>query len=130
MKAIGAFLLILGLAGLVLNLIFWQTAQFNLFIVFVISAVCLLAVWGGGKLFQPGVVATQRETAYTHINPQETGRFFQPAATACPKCGSQIVPGQQFCGGCGSSLVTYCARCGNAISEPSRFCGRCGAKLS
>jgi hypothetical protein len=130
MKALGVFLLILGIMGLLLNLLFWLPAKFNLVVAVLISVVCLVAVWGGGRLAQPNTeLVAQPAGKYEPISPP--AQVSPPAAgVICPKCGCQIVPGQQFCGGCGSSLVSYCARCGNAISEPSRFCGRCGARLS
>jgi hypothetical protein len=130
MKALGVFLLILGIMGLLLNLLFWLPAKFNLVVAVLISVVCLVAVWGGGRLAQPKMeLVAQPAGKYEPISPP--AQWSPPAAgVICPKCGCQIVPGQQFCGGCGSSLVSYCARCGNAISEPSRFCGRCGARLS
>jgi hypothetical protein len=130
MKAVGVLLLVLSIIGLLLNLIFWLPAKFNLVVAVLISVACLVAIWGGGRLAQPKTeLATQPAGKYEPISPQ--AQWSPPAAgVSCPKCGCQIVPGQQFCGGCGSSLVSYCARCGNAISEPSRFCGRCGARLS
>ena len=127
MKAIGGLLLVLGIIGLLLNLIFWLPASFNLVVVALISVVCFVAVWGGGKMLQ----------AKTELSPapaKQYGTAAQPAqwiqqGAACPKCGCQIAPGQQFCGGCGSSLVSYCAKCGVAVTGPSRFCGNCGTRL-
>jgi len=130
MKAVGVLLLILGIIGLLLNLIFWLPAQFNLVVVVLISVVCLVAVWGGGRLYQPKTeLATQPAGKYEPTS--QPAQWAPPAPAAiCPKCSCQIVPGQQFCGGCGSSLVSYCARCGAAINSPSRFCGSCGFRLS
>lgn len=131
MKTVGVILLVLGLVGLLLNLIFWLPAKFNLVVVALLAVVCLVAVWGGGKLAQPKAeLITQPAGQYQPVSPPPPAQWSPPAATTCPKCGCQIMPGQQFCGGCGSSLISYCARCGNAISEPSRFCGKCGARLS
>jgi hypothetical protein len=132
MKAVGLLLLVLGLIGLLLSLIFWLPAKFNLIVVMLISIVCLVAVWGGGRLSQPkaGLMA-QPVGKSEPISAQSPTQWAQPTAGAiCPKCGCQIAPGQQFCGGCGSSLLSYCARCGAAIKEPSRFCGNCGFRLS
>jgi hypothetical protein len=130
MKAVGVLLLILGIVGLLLNLIFWLPAQFNLVVAVFISAVCLVAVWGGGRRAQPKTELVA-QPAGKYEPTSQPARWTQPAPGAtCPKCGCQIVPGQQFCGGCGSSLVSYCARCGAAISQPSKFCGSCGSKLS
>ncbi|OGN91778.1 MAG: hypothetical protein A2Z75_05595 [Chloroflexi bacterium RBG_13_50_10] len=130
MKSIGILLLILGIVGLLLNLIFWLPAQFNLIVAVLISVVCLAAVWGGGRLSQPKTeLATQPAGKYEPM--AQPAQWTQPApGVMCPKCGCQIMPGQQFCGGCGSSLVSYCARCGAAIVSPSRFCGSCGFRLS
>ena len=127
MKAVGGILLGLGIVGLLLNLILWLPAGFNLIVVVLISVVCFMAIWGGGKLsqtkteFVPEPVKRYEPTA-------QQARWVQRSIT-CPKCGCQIAPGQQFCGACGSSLKSYCAACGNAITKPSRFCGNCGARL-
>ena len=130
MKAIGVLLLILGLMGLLLNLIFWLPAKFNLVVVVFISTVCLAAVWAGGRLSQPETeLVAQSAGQYQPMSPQ--AQWPSPTTGAmCPKCSSQILPGQQFCGGCGSNLVSYCAKCGVALKEPSRFCGKCGTRLS
>ena len=128
MKAIGGLLLVLGISGLLLSLILWLPARFNLIVLILISVVCFVIIWGGGRLLQ------------TKANlPSEAVKKYEPAAqqvqwvqqkVACPKCGCQVIPGQRFCGGCGSNLESYCARCGVAITAPSKFCGNCGAKLS
>jgi hypothetical protein len=52
MKAIGGLLLVLGIIGLLLNLILWLPAGFNLIVMVLISVVCFVAIWGGGKLSQ------------------------------------------------------------------------------
>ena len=128
MKAIGGLLLVLGMMGLLLNLILWLPTRFNLIVMLLISVVCFVAIWGGGKLLQtkakfvPGPAKKYEPTA-------QQAQWVQQKV-ACPKCGCQVVPGQRFCGGCGSSLESYCARCGVAITAPSKFCGNCGAKLS
>jgi hypothetical protein len=128
MKAIGVILLVLGIAGLLLNLILWLPTGFNLIVVVSISIVCFVAIWGGGKLSQTKtelVPAPAKQYEPTAQQPQ-----WIQQSVACPKCGCQLVPGQLFCGGCGSSLESYCAGCGGAITAPSRFCGNCGARLS
>ncbi|HEX7364592.1 MAG TPA: zinc-ribbon domain-containing protein [Dehalococcoidia bacterium] len=132
MRTVGVLLLILGIVGLLLNLIFRLPAQFNLVVVVLISVVCLVAVWGGGRLSQPKTEpVTQPAGKYEPVSPPPPAQWTQPApGVICPKCGCQIMPGQQFCSGCGSSLVSYCARCGAAINSPSRFCGSCGFRLS
>ena len=125
-------MLVSGLVGLLLNLIFWLPAKFNLVVAITISVACLIATWGGGKLAQPKAeLIAQPAVQCQPLSQPSPAQLSPPAAGAfCPKCSCQIAPGQQFCGGCGSSLISYCARCGNAITEPSRFCGKCGAKLS
>jgi hypothetical protein len=52
MKAIGGLLLVLGIIGLLLSLILWLPAGFNLIVMVLISVVCFVAIWGGGKLSQ------------------------------------------------------------------------------
>ena len=131
MRAVGGLLLVLGMVGLLMNLILWLPTGFNLVAAVLISIVCFVAIWGGGKLSQTQMEsfpepARQHETETTQT-PQS--QWVQQSAT-CPRCGSQVAPGQQFCGGCGSTLESYCARCGVAITAPSRFCGNCGARLS
>lgn len=130
MKAVGVLLLVLGIVGLTLSLIFWLPVQFNPIVVVLMSVVCLAAVWAGGRLSQPKTeLAAQPAGQYQPMSPQ--AQWTSPTAGAiCPKCSSQIMPGQQFCGGCGSNLVSYCAKCGIALKEPSRFCGKCGTRLS
>jgi hypothetical protein len=131
LKAVGVLLLVLGLMGLLLNLIFWLPARFNLVVAVLLAVVCLVAVWGGGKLAQPKAeLETQPAGQYQPVSTPPPAQYVPPSAAFCPKCGCQIMPGQQYCSGCGSSLVSYCARCGNTIVEPSRFCGKCGARLS
>jgi hypothetical protein len=127
MKAVGGLLLVLGISGLLLNLILWLPARLNLIIMVLISVVCFVAIWGGGRL-------SHTKSAFV----QEPAMKYEPTAqqdqwgqqkVVCPKCGCQVALGQRFCGACGSSLVSYCATCGSAITAPSKFCGNCGAKL-
>jgi hypothetical protein len=128
MKAIGGLLLVLGMLGLLLSLILWLPARFNLIVLILISVVCFVAIWGGGRLLQTKAKFVPEPAGKYESVAQQTQWVQQKVA--CPKCGYQIVPGQRFCGGCGSSLESYCARCGVAIITPSKFCGNCGAKLS
>ncbi len=128
MRAIGGILLVLGMVGLLLNLILWLPAGFNMVVIIFISTVCFVAIWGGGRLSQTKtelVVEPAKRYAPTAQQPQ----LVQQSVT-CPKCGCQVAPGQRFCGGCGSTLESYCARCGAAITAPSMFCSNCGARLS
>jgi hypothetical protein len=127
MKAIGRLLLVLGLMGLLLNLILWLPSRLNLIIMVLISVVCFVAIWGGGKLSQAKTAFVQ-EPAKKYESTAQQAQWVQQKV-ACPKCGCQVVPGQRFCGACGSSLASYCATCGGAITTPSRFCGNCGARL-
>ncbi|HEX7363753.1 MAG TPA: zinc ribbon domain-containing protein [Dehalococcoidia bacterium] len=128
MKISGVILLVLGTLGLLLDLLFWLPAKFSPVVAALIGTVCLVVVWGGGRMSQtvPAALGTGRHEAVSSQMPSG----FTTTATPCPKCGCQVMPGQQFCGGCGSSLVSYCAKCGNTVAEPSKFCGRCGARLS
>ncbi len=128
MKAIGGLLLVLGMMGLLLNLILWLPTRFNLIVMLLIAVVCFVAIWGGGKLLQTKAKFVP-EPAKKYEPTAQQAQWVQQKV-ACPKCGSQVVPGQRFCGGCGSSLESYCVRCGVAITAPSKFCGNCGAKLS
>ena len=65
MKAIGGLLLVLGIMGLLLNLILWLPARLSLIIMVLISTVCFVAIWGGGKLSQTKV-GFVRELAEKH----------------------------------------------------------------
>ena len=127
MKALGGILLVLGIVGLLLTLILWLPTGFNMIAVVLISIVCFVAVWGGGKLSQAKAQLVPEPVKQYEPTAQQAQWMQQ--RVACPKCGCQIVPGQQFCGACGSSLESYCAKCGAAITDPSRFCGNCGARL-
>lgn len=127
MKAIGGLLFVLGIMGLLLNLILWLPGRLSLIIMVLISAVCFVAIWGGGKLSQTKPAFLQASTKKHEPMAQQAQQVQQKVA--CPKCGCQIDPGQQFCGACGSSLVSYCATCGAAITSPSKFCVNCGARL-
>jgi len=127
MRAAGVLLLVLGIVGLLLNLILWLPVGFNWIIVALVSAVCFVAIWGGGRLSQ-----TKTQLAPEPVKqyePMTQHAQWVQQRVACPKCSCQIVPGQRFCGACGSSLESYCAVCGGAITTPSRFCGNCGARL-
>jgi membrane protease subunit (stomatin/prohibitin family) len=128
MKAIGGLLLILGILGLLLSLILWLPAGFNLIVLVIIAIACFAAIWGGGRLLQPKAEFVPKP-AKEHEPVAQQAQWVQQQV-ACPKCGHRVVPGQRFCGGCGSSLESYCVRCGASINAPSKFCGNCGARLS
>ncbi len=127
MKAIGGLLLVLGMIGLTLNLIFWLPAKINLIVMVLISVVCVVSIWGGGKLSLARVEAGEESAKKYEPMAQQTYQMQQ--RIICPKCGGQGVAGQRFCGACGSSLASYCPTCGAAIAAPSKFCSNCGARL-
>lgn len=127
MKAIGGLLLVLGIIGLLLNLILWLPAGFNLIVMVLISVVCFVAIWGGGRLSQTKIeVAKERATKY-ETTAQLTQEIRQKIA--CPRCGWLGASGQRFCGACGSSLAYCCPTCGASIAPESKFCPNCGARL-
>ncbi|MBM3143216.1 MAG: zinc-ribbon domain-containing protein [Chloroflexi bacterium] len=127
MKAIGGLLLILGVIGLLLNLILWLPAGFNLIVMVLISVVCFVAICGGGRLSQTKIeVAKERATKY-ETTAQATQEIRQKIA--CPRCGWLGASGQRFCGACGSSLAYCCPTCGASIAPESKFCPNCGARL-
>ncbi len=49
------------------------------------------------------------------------------AATVCPRCGTDNLPGAKFCMECGSALPTSCPACGHATAPGQNFCSECGA---
>jgi hypothetical protein len=127
MKAIGGLLLVLGIIGLLLNLILWLPAGFNLIVMVLISVVCFVAIWGGGRLSQTKIeVAKEWATKY-ETTAQSTQEMRQKIA--CPRCGWPSASGQRFCGACGSSLAYCCPTCGASIAPESKFCPNCGARL-
>jgi len=96
MKAIGGLLLVLGIIGLLLNLILWLPAGFNLIVMVLISVVCFVAIWGGGRLSQTKIeVAKERATKY-ETTAQSTQEIRQKIA--CPRCGWLGASGQRFWG--------------------------------
>ena len=131
MKVFSVLLFILGLLGLVLGLIFWLPARFSPIVAALIGAAGLAAVWGGGRLSLSKTALAVRPAQQLAPSPVPlpTQRSSTATGTLCPRCGSQMVPGQQFCCSCGSSLMSNCDKCGEPIDRPSRFCSNCGAKL-
>ncbi|MCX6010268.1 MAG: zinc ribbon domain-containing protein [Chloroflexi bacterium] len=127
MKAIGGLLLVLGIIGLLLSLILWLPARFNLIVMVLISVVCFVAIWGGGRLSQTKIEFAKERTTKYETTAQSTQEIRQ--RIICPRCGWLGASGQRFCGACGSGLAAYCATCGGAITTPSKFCGNCGARL-
>ncbi len=49
---------------------------------------------------------------------------------ACPRCGSEVRPGQRFCAECGLALTGSCPNCGAPYEGTPRFCADCGAALA
>jgi hypothetical protein len=85
MKAIGGLLLVLGIIGLLLNLILWLPAKFNLIVMVVISVVCVMAIWGGGKLSQAKTVVV-KESAKKYEPKVQPSEGIQQRVV-CPRCG-------------------------------------------
>jgi len=127
MKAIGGLLLVLGIIGLLLSLILWLPAGFNLIGMVLISVVCFVAIWGGGKLSQTKIEFAKERTTKYETTTQSTQEIRQ--RIICPRCGWLGVSGQRFCGACGSSLAYCCPTCGASITAESKFCPNCGARL-
>jgi len=126
-KAAGGLMLILGIIGLLLLLILWLPTRINLTVMVLISVVCLVSVWGGGRLSEPKTGVYKAPEGRHEPVVQPPPKIQQEAA--CFRCGSPVVLGQRFCGTCGSSLMAECPRCGAATPPAFRFCGNCGAKL-
>jgi hypothetical protein len=81
MKAIGGLLLVLGIIGLLLNLILWLPSKFNLIVVVLVSVVCLVAIWGGGRLSQPKTDLVP-EPAKQYEPMSQPAQWSQPAVAA------------------------------------------------
>ena len=126
-QAVGRVLFILGTIGLLLNLITWLPVGINLVMMVVISIVCLLLVWGGGKMSLSKVeIQTEPRGEYDPRAQQVQG---MRQGNMCPRCGSLCALGQRFCGGCGAGLASGCPSCGVTVDPASRFCANCGARL-
>src|SRR5947209_14600468 len=52
------------------------------------------------------------------------------AATVCPRCATDNLPGAKFCMECGSALSSTCPDCGSATTPGQNFCTECGLALS
>ena len=126
-QVIGRVLFILGTIGLPLNLITWLPAGINLVMMVVISIVCLVLVWGGGKMSLSEVeIATEPRREYEPGAQQVQGVW---QGIMCLRCGSLCGLGQRFCGACGAGLASGCPRCGATVDPASIFCTSCGARL-
>ena len=126
-RVIGRVLFILGTIGLLLNLITWLPTGINLIMMVVISIVCLLVVWGGGKMSLSEVeIETEPRREYEPGAQQVQG---VRQGIMCPRCGSLCALGQRFCGACGGGLASGCPRCGATVDPASIFCTSCGARL-
>ncbi len=69
----------------------------------------------------------------TKFCPNCGAAMIQPAADACPKCGTDV-KGGKFCPNCGAKIeraaaVATCPTCG-AETQGAKFCPNCGAKLT
>jgi len=126
-QVIGRVLFILGTIGLLLTLIMWLPMGINLIMMVVISIVCLVLVWGGGKMSLSEIeIQTEPRGEYEQGAEQVQG---MRQGIMCPRCGSLCALGQRFCGGCGAGLASGCPRCGATVDPASRFCANCGARL-
>jgi len=126
-QVIGRVLFILGTIGLLLNLIMWLPVGINLVMMVVISIVCLVLVWGGGKMsLSEARIATEPRREYEPGAQQVQG---VGQRNMCPRCGSMCALGQRFCGACGGGLASGCPSCGATVDPASIFCTSCGARL-
>lgn len=125
-RFVGGLLLVSGLAGLVLVLVFWLPASMPLMIMIVTSLLCIGCVWAGGELLQKSVRVVRSVEGDLAASQSLTVQ----CKTVCLKCGQQGVPDQRFCGACGSAMVVACTHCGATVVPGSRFCINCGSKLS
>jgi len=48
----------------------------------------------------------------------------------CPRCGSEVRPGQKFCAECGLALSAECPNCGTPYEGSPKFCAECGTALA
>lgn len=126
-QVIGRVLFILGTIGLLLNLITWLPTGINLIMMVVISIVCLVLVWGGGKMSLSEVrIEIEPRKGYEQGTQQVRG---VGQGIMCTRCGSLCALGQRFCGACGAGLASGCPRCGAMVDPTSIFCTSCGARL-
>jgi len=57
------------------------------------------------------------------------------ATEACPECGTEVDPGDNFCVNCGTDLASAeptleeCPGCGTAVDADASFCANCGEDL-
>ena len=57
------------------------------------------------------------------------------ATEACPECGTEVDPGDNFCVNCGADLASAeptleeCPGCGTAVDADASFCATCGEDL-
>ena len=47
----------------------------------------------------------------------------------CPKCKSQLYPGNIFCSNCGHELKVQCPRCELFVDRNSKYCSFCGTQI-
>lgn len=129
MKIAGAAILTLGIVGLLLALILWLPSGIDLAVLALISVVCFVSVWGGGRL----LMVEAGDAGKGQANEDETVKQ-QPqrvqVAVFCTKCGWQGAARYRFCGSCGSALSYRCLACGAVVPSTSKFCTTCGSRLS
>lgn len=59
----------------------------------------------------------------------ECGEKVVPSGTVvCPECGNTVAKGK-FCPECGHKFVTACPKCGSELVPGAKFCLECGEKL-
>ena len=126
-RVVGRILFILGAIGLLLTLITWLPTGIRLVVMVVISVVCLVLVWGGGKMSLSEVMIETEPRREYRQGPQQVQGVRQ--GIMCPRCGSLCALGQRFCGACGAGLASGCPKCGAVVDPASRFCTNCGARL-
>src|SRR5581483_11686896 len=80
---------------------------------------------------QPGDAHSDASTSNVFLTGPKIGLLeVRGAATVCPRCGTDNVPGAKFCTECGSSLATSCPECGHITEPGQNFCAECGTALS
>lgn len=69
---------------------------------------------------------------------EELKQSSQQAPRLCPRCHTQILPGDAFCAGCGSKVSDLkfpedaagtCPQCKAPVKPDMKFCPACGAPL-
>ncbi|HEY5606050.1 MAG TPA: zinc ribbon domain-containing protein [Thermoplasmata archaeon] len=50
--------------------------------------------------------------------------------SACPSCGADLGPADQFCGRCGVRIEYACPTCSADVEAEDAFCVKCGTRLA